>query len=518
MPNFRTIVIAAALTLAAPPGGLRAQCPDGTPQPCARAAPAPTSVAVLDFLNESRDTADAYLADGFTDEVTSRLGQVGRLVVISRMAVRRLPHAATLTPQALGRVLSVVYLVSGGVRRGTGRVRVTVELLRAGNGVTVWSSQYDRPDGDLLSIEQDLATAVAGAIAGQLLPAEQAVLALRPTQSGTAYDHFLRGNWYLAQRTGPATQRAIAEYQAATRLDPGFVQARARNAYAYALSLDWGWAYPGLTDDSLVARGLREANLVLSQDSQLSDGWMARAHLLSHRDPRSLAGAGEAFQRAIALDPGNAEAYHQYAWTLLLAGQDSAAAVTYQRALAIDPARAITLDEMGLIALAERRPRDALALQDSALVVDPSSFWAMADRAHTRLLLGDTGGARADADAARRLAPPGFAYWGEAAGAMVAAAQGDTAAAVAAATRLAGGIATPGRPTAQEARWIGAALAVSGARERALALLESVPEGRRGAQLSLFLRFPDFDGLRGDPRFARLVAECAPAGQAVKRD
>ena len=501
------------LALVAAPARLRAQCPDGTPQPCERAAPgAPRGVAVLEFLNESRDTADAYLADGFTDEITSRLGQIGRLVVASRTAVRRLPHAEQLTPEALGRQLHVAYLVSGGVRRGVGRVRISVELLRASTGVTVWSSQYDRADGDVLAIEQDLATAVAGAIAGRLLPAERALLAERPTRSSAAYDHFLRGNYYLAQRTSGGTRRAIAEYQAATAEDSGFVRARARAAYAYGLYLDWGWPYPGLTDDSLVARGMREADLVLQQDSLLSDGWMARAYLLSHRDQRSLAAAEAAFQRAIALDPGNAEAYHQYAWILMISGRDTAAEATYRRALAADPARAITLDELSLIYLVERRYAESLAWQDSALAVDPGAFWVLNDRAHTRMLLGDRVGARADAEQARRLGPPGFTYWGEAVLSILAARGGDTAQAGAIARRLADSIEDPRRPTVQEARWIGAALASAGEKEAALAFLERVPPERRGAELWFFLQFPELDPLRGEPRFRQVLASSRPDG------
>jgi len=502
------------MALARPAASLWAQCPDGTPPPCrpvtARDAAASRSVAVLDFLNESRDTTDAYLADGFTDEITSRLGQIGRLVVTSRTAVRRLPDAATLSPEALGRRLNVTYLVNGSVRRGIGRVRVSVELLRAGTGVTVWSNQYDRPSGDLLAIEEDLATAVARAIAGQLLPAEQATLAARPTGDAEAYDHFLRGNYDLAQRTGPTTQRAIAEYQAATALDPGFVRARARAAYAYGLYMDWGWPYPGVSRDSLLARGLREADLVLQQDSSLSDGWMARAYIVGHRDPRAFTGAAAAFERAIALDPRNAEAYHQYAWMLMLLGQDSAAISMYRRSLALDPLRAITLDELSLLYFARGQYADALNLEDSAFVADPQSFWVLADRAHTKLRLGDLAGARDDAQAAQRLGPAGFTYWGEAAGAIVAARYGDTAAAREAARRMEAAIAEPGRPTVLEARWIGGALAAAGSLDEAVTFLQEVPTEQRGAMLWFFLRFPEFDSLRTDPRFRRLVDEVRP--------
>ncbi len=490
---------------------MHAQCPDGTPPPCtASTGPGQRSVAVLAFVNESRDSLDAYLADGVTEEVTSRLGEVRRLVVTSRTAVRRLPEAASLTPQALGRRLNVAYLVSGSVRRGIGRVRIAVELLRAATGVTVWSSQYDRADGDVLAIEEELAEAVAGAIAGRLLPSEQAVLARRPTSSASAYDHFLRGNWYLAQRTAAATRSALDEYRAATAEDPEFVRARARAAYAYGLYLDWGWPYPGLTDDSIVARGLREADLVLRQDSTLSDGWMARAYLLTHRDSRSLAGVSSEFERAIALDPGNAEAYHQYAWSLMIRGEDSAAAAMYHRALVLDPTRVITLDEFSLLSLVHGRYAESLVWQDSAMAVDSTAFWVLSDRAYTRLLLGDSAGARADAEAARRFGPLGVRYWSEAVLAILAARRGDTATARATAMRLAASLVEPGRPTVQEARWIGAALAAAGERERALTLLESVPSERCGAALWFFLHFPEFDPLRDDPRFQRIAESARP--------
>ena len=506
------LALAAGLALAR---SLAAQCPDGTPPPCEGASPREVpagSLAVLDFLNESGDTTDAYLAEGVTDEVTARLSQVHRLRVTSRTAIRRLPNSARLTPQTLGRTLDVAYLVSGGVRRGPGRVRITIELLRAATGVTVWSNVYDRPDGDLLDIEADLAASVARAVAGRLLPAEQASLATPPTQDPSAYDHFLRGNFLLLARTPSATVRAIDEYEAATARDPTFVRARARIAYAYGLFLDWGWPYPGVSRQSLIARGLRETDLVLQRDSTLSDAWMARAYLLRMDDPRTFRGADDAFERAIALDPSNAEALQQYAWTLQVSGRDSAAREAYGRALAVDPLRAITLDELSILYFARRRFREALAWEDRAQVTDPDAFYVHADRAHTRLLLGDLAGADQDAAAARRLVPPGYTFWGDAISAMVAARRGDTTSARAVARRLLRELGDRPQPTAQQVRWIAGALAAAGDEVGALALVETTPPQERGLYLWYWLQFPEFDMLRADPRFRRVVDELAPPG------
>jgi len=150
------------------------------------------TVAVMYLDNQSRDTSDAYLADGLTEEITTKLGQIGRLAVTSNTTMRRYRNGTT-EPAQLGRELRVAQLVSGSIRRAGHRIRVNVELLRARDGVQLWADAYDRTDADLLAIEEDVARAVASAIAGRLLPGEQATLAARPTQNPEAYDHLLRG-------------------------------------------------------------------------------------------------------------------------------------------------------------------------------------------------------------------------------------------------------------------------------------------------------------------------------------
>ena len=166
------------------------QCPDGSPPPCrvarADAGPKPgvppNSVAVLYFDNLSRDTADAYMADGLTEELIGRLGQVERLTVKSRFAVRRFRGTTTEDPATVGRALGVAHLVTGSIRRSGNRVRVTVELMRVAGGDREWGEQYDRTEADLLVIQEEIARRVATAVAGRLLPTERARLAVRPTR------------------------------------------------------------------------------------------------------------------------------------------------------------------------------------------------------------------------------------------------------------------------------------------------------------------------------------------------
>ncbi|HEY6108292.1 MAG TPA: tetratricopeptide repeat protein, partial [Gemmatimonadales bacterium] len=474
-------------------------------QPGRPIAPAPYSVAVLYFDNLSPDTADAYLADGLTDEIIARLGSLERLQVKSRTAVARY-RATSLGPPQLGRALGVTYLVNGSVRRGGARLRMTVELLRASDGDRVWGQQYDRTDGDLLAIEGDIAGAVAHSIAGRLAPAEQASLTARPTRSAAAYDHFVKGNFYLAQRRSDAAMRAIQEYDAALALDSSFLEPLARIALEYALFLDWGWSSPGLTRDSILARGLAAADLALRRDSTSSDAWMARAFLLKFRFPQTYAGVRAAFERAIASDPRNAEAMHQYASSLSELGDDAAAAAANQRALVLEPERAVTLFQFSQFAMIEHRFAEEERWLDSALAIDPGFFPARTRRAIARARRGDRAGALVDFETARQLRGEGLDLAREQA--LLDGLLGDSVDLRAALQRMERELVDPAHPNDLEGVYVARALVVAHEPERAIAFLERVEP--RGIYLWWLLRWEEFDPIRADPRFQRLVDEARP--------
>ncbi|OLB15477.1 MAG: hypothetical protein AUH07_03000 [Gemmatimonadetes bacterium 13_2_20CM_70_9] len=468
--------------------------------------PLPASVAVLYF--ESPDSADAYLADGLTEAIITRLGRVERFTVKSRNAVRRFRGTSTDDPAALGRALGVTYLVSGSVRRtGQRGLHVSVELARAATGVHVWGAQYDRGDRALQAVEAEAARAVATALGGALAPAEQTALAPRSTPDPGAYDHFLRGNYELAQRTPRAVGRAIQEYQTAARLDPGYTPALARVALGYALFLDWGWPYAGLAPDGVLGRGEAAVDAALQQDSASADAWMARGFLMTFRNPRTFVGVREALQRAVVLDERNAEVYHQYGMALLWLGQDSAAAEMYHKALAREAERPITLFNLGRVALRQNRYRDAQRWADSTLAFDPAADYGYVLRALAELRLGNHVDARVDAETAVRL-HAGFRVPAEAVVALAALQAGDSVGARARVERLEREARAANAPTITDAAWVGRALVALGERQRALDLLERVRP--RGARLWFYLRAPEFDPVRTDPRFQELLEESRP--------
>ena len=495
-------------------GNLRSQCPDGTPPPCggrpARPAAPPTnSVAVMYLDNESRDTSDAYLADGLTEEITTKLGQIGRLAVTSNTTMRRYRGVAALEPTALGRALRVAQLVSGSVRRAGHRIRVNVELLRANDGVQLWADAYDRSDADLLSIEEDVARAVAGAIAGRLLPAEQATLAARPTQNSEAYDRFLRGNFLMAQRSPGAARQAVAEYQDAIVLDLSFARAYGRLALAYALFIDWGWPFPGLAYDSLLALAAGASDHAIELDSTSADAWLGRGYTRVYQYPATFAGAVPAFERALRLDPMNAEAHHQFGGVLQCMGRDSQAVEEFRRALALDPGRPITLDNLAVLRYFERHFAEALRLADSGLAVDPRAYYLYVDRANVRLALGDPAGARADADMAVHLRPADYVIPSEAMAAALQALAGDTAGGRARLEHAFRQLPDTAHSDYSEAQWLALGFLRTGDADRALSVLEHVRP--QGLTIFYIMRDPGFDPIRDTPRFRALVARNRPA-------
>ena len=451
----------------------------------------PYAIAVLYF--EPQDTADAYLADGLTEDLTSLLGSA-RVRVKSPGVVRRAQRASPGDTPAIARALGVQYLLDGHVRRIGPRVRVSVRLLNGATAVAAWGDVFDRQPDELLALPSEIARAVATYVgeAGASSAAQA-----QPTRSPAAYDHYLRGNFLLARRSPDQTARAIAEYREAERLDSGFTAALGRAAYAHAVARGNYYRLPDTPIESLAVRGLVIANRALRRDSTSSDAWMARGYLLAFAQPRTMNGAVQAFQRSIALDSGNAEAHHQYGALLGWLGRNEESDRELHHALALDPGRAISFSDLA----AWPHVRDtalAVALTDSAVALDPASAFSRRWRPLARLWAGDVRGAQEDAELANRLQPSDIIM--ESVLAIVVAHAGDR-------TRARRLMAHwPGR---NEHWLIMAALVAAGDTAAALDRLERaspVPYLWAG------LRRPEFDALRGNPRYERLVAALRPTG------
>ncbi len=313
MTVARSLAVTALACIA--PASAFAQCPDGTPPPCARPAralaPSPNSVAVLYLDNLSRDTGDAFLADGLTEEIIIRLSQVPRLDVKSRYEVARVRHQAAQDPAVLGRTLRAAYLVMGSVQRSGDRVRLRYEVIRTATRSQVAGDVIDRASSDLLTVESDIARQVATAVTGKLLPGERVTLERRLTSDPVAYEEYLRGLLLLnSSFDEPALRGALGHFDRAIARDSSFAAAFA------GASVAWVWladAYVSPREGYGQARVAAARALALDSSQALAYATLASAVLTLDRDSRE---AERLARRGVALNPRGAQAHLVLSWAL----------------------------------------------------------------------------------------------------------------------------------------------------------------------------------------------------------
>ena len=294
-------------------------------------APAANSVAVLYLDNLSRDTADAFLADGLTEEIIIRLTQVPRLDVKSRYEVERFRGRTRQDPMVLGQALHVAYLVTASVQRVGDRVRLRYEVIRASTRTQVAADVIDRASSDLLTVESDIAREVATAISGQLLPEERVRLARPLTSDPVAYEEYLRGLQALSSSYDEAQLRAaLSHFDQAIARDSAFAAAFAGKAEVWVWLADAFAAPREAYGQARVA-----AARALALDSSLAPAYavLGDAALALDFDAREAERLG---RRAVALNPRGDQAHVTLSFALLAAGQLDEAAEEGRRAWEAD--------------------------------------------------------------------------------------------------------------------------------------------------------------------------------------
>ncbi|MFI5279385.1 MAG: hypothetical protein ACHQU1_02730 [Gemmatimonadales bacterium] len=292
---------AARLALAALALGARleAQCPDGTPPPCAsvrasrQSAPPANSVAVLYFDNLSRDTATAYLADGLTEELITSLRRDGGLSVPSRSESARIRQGASQPSASIARQIGVRYLLSGSIQSAAGRLRVNAELLEASTGRVVWGDRLFVSGSDPMAAQESISVAVVSAVNGVLRPEDRRALSHRGTRDSVAYDLYLRGRVAFTRGAAPD---AIPLFERALARDPAFANAAAGAAMA------WAWMDDEVTPMVAQTEARLYAERALRLDSSQAQAWSALAGAAFQGD-RDYDRAAEYAQRAATLDP-----------------------------------------------------------------------------------------------------------------------------------------------------------------------------------------------------------------------
>jgi TolB-like protein/tetratricopeptide (TPR) repeat protein len=291
------------------------------PVPVAPPAVKPRGIAVLPFENLGADE-QAFFAAGVTEEVSTTLGKIRTLRVLSRAAVLRFQGGAADLPRMTVE-LGIGAILTGSVRHAGDLVRISVQLLAAPSGETLWSEQYNGNTKDVFSVQSDVAVRVARAMQASLAPEERARIQRPPTENTAAYELFLKD-----RTAGHNHTAAIDLLQQAIALDGRFALAHSRLARRYLWRSD-------VTGPDDRARALATAQKAVALDPQLP-----QAH---HALGNSLGAHGRidegrlALQRATELDASFQAAFSDLSVLEANAGRLDLAVYWAKRAFVLAP-------------------------------------------------------------------------------------------------------------------------------------------------------------------------------------
>jgi len=293
------------------------------------------SIAVLPLQNMSSDPEQEYFADGVSDEIRNLLAHIRPLNVIARTSSSSFKGKSVDIP-TIAAQLNSRYILEGSVRTNQDRVRITAELIDSLDGTHIWSHTYDRDLSaeDLFYIQSDVARAITDELRLTLTAGDEERLAKVPTENTEAYEAYLLGRHWLADRKVEELGKAATQFARAIELDPNFAGAYSGLADACVLYAAYSGGHihevcPKSTGESYRADVGPLARKAVELDAESGDGWISlgvslageAAALANENAPAverasKLKEAHAAFERGLSLNPSHVQGYLWYAMSL----------------------------------------------------------------------------------------------------------------------------------------------------------------------------------------------------------
>jgi serine/threonine protein kinase/tetratricopeptide (TPR) repeat protein len=295
------------------------------------APPQIRSIAVLPFENLSRDPDQEFFSDGTTEALISTLGQIHAFQkVISRTSAMRFKGTTKSLPN-IGRELGVDAIVEGSVQREGGRIRIAAKLIHASTDTQLWAGDFDRELAGLLSLETEVARAIAEEIKIKVTPAERSLLSRARNVNPAAAEQYLLGNYHGSRLEDRYLKQAIGNYERAIELQPDYAAAWA------GLALAWLHRANFTFDKGASEQPARTAAMKAVQlDPNLSRSHHAVAYVRFLYD-WDWSGAEKEYRRALDLDSNDAEECSDYGHLLAAMGRFPEATANNRRAVTLDP-------------------------------------------------------------------------------------------------------------------------------------------------------------------------------------
>jgi eukaryotic-like serine/threonine-protein kinase len=331
------------------------------------------SVAVLPFSNASGDPNAEYLSDGITEGVIDRLSGLPNLKVISRTSAFRYKQRE-IEPQKVAKELGVKALVMGRVVQRGDDLSVSTELVDAREDKQLWGEQYTQKLADVVSVQQEIATAISENLRVRLTSEEKTRLAGSYTSNTEAYQLYLKGRYQASQGTAAGYKKAIDYFREAIAIEPG-------NALAYAGMAD---SYDGLGGGLIylppretLPKAKAAAAKALELDNTLSEAHAALAYAEWFYD-WNWSSAEREFKRAIELNPNSAVSRMRYSQCLGTKARFDESIAEGEKAQELDPLSPMVANALGYVYLGARHYDRSIAQQQKTLDLDPNATWTRA--------------------------------------------------------------------------------------------------------------------------------------------
>lgn len=347
--------------------------------PAATAGSGIETIAVLPFVDTSPHADNEYLADGLTDELINTLAQVVGLRVAARTS--SFAYKGTDTPvRQISEELGVTIVLEGSIRQDGDRLRIHAQLVNAADGYNLWARSYERPRGEIFTVQEEIVRAVMQQLRTGASPAAAELVRGR-TDNVDAYHSYLRGRYFWHRRDDPQRREenlrmSLDYFQRALVADPAFALAYSGLADSYASLAG------SMPPEEAYSRAREAALQAIQHDESLVEGHVALARVLVFQE-WNWEGAGKAYRRAIELSPSYATARQWYGMYLLHLGRGDEALREIRLAQRLDPLSISVISDVGRVLYSTRRYGEAVTQWRNILELDPNS-------ADARLYLGLT--------------------------------------------------------------------------------------------------------------------------------
>ena len=325
------------------------------------------SLAVLPLENLSGDGAQEYFADAMTDELTTDLGQIGSLRVISRTSAMQYKKTSKPLRQIAGE-LNVDAVVEGSVLRAGDRVRITAQLIEAQTDRHLWSESYEGEARDALGLQRQVARSIAEQVRAKLTPEQRKALNSTHPVNPAAHEMYLKA-LHENGTTAEGRARALEDFDKAVALDPNYAAVRVAIAKRYLgmghmLALPPQVAFPASINAAEKALELDEssadAHFVAGSDSFLYEWDFAKAE--------------REILRGLELNPNSATGHGYYAEWMTIVGRHDQAIAEARRFMEIDPMSMGAKNELSMVLYWARRNEEAMAEAKSVIAIHKDDF------------------------------------------------------------------------------------------------------------------------------------------------